>query len=79
MLVLTRKSGESIIIGDEITVTVVEIKGNSVRLGIEAPLNVRIFRKEIYDKIRDENILASKIELNEVTKISEVLKKDDKV
>lgn len=75
MLVLTRKSGDSIIIGDEITITVIEIKGNSVRLGIKAPLDVRIFRKEIYDKIKDENILASKTELEEFTKISEVLKR----
>jgi len=76
MLVLTRRSGESIIVGDEITITVIEIKGNSVRLGIDAPSDVRIFRKEIYDRIRDENILASKIELEEFTKISEVFKKE---
>ncbi len=55
MLVLTRKSGETIHIGDDIRVTVMEIKGGQVRLGIEAPRRVKVFRGEIYDMIQKEN------------------------
>jgi len=75
MLVLTRRSGESIILADEITVTVIEVKGNSVRLGIVAPHEVRIYRKEIYDRIREENILASRTDPGELERINEVLRK----
>jgi carbon storage regulator len=59
MLALTRKSGESIIIGDNIVVTVVEVKGDSVRLAIEAPKEVKIYRREIYQQIVAENVQAS--------------------
>lgn len=55
MLILTRKPGESIYIGDEIVVTVVEIKGSQVRVGIEAPEKWRIYREEIYEQIKKEN------------------------
>ncbi|WP_425058504.1 Translational regulator CsrA [Sporomusa carbonis] len=55
MLALTRKSGERIVIGDNIVLTVVDIKGDSVRLGIEAPKEVKIYRGEIYDSIVAEN------------------------
>lgn len=59
MLILTRKPGEVIYIGDKIKVTVVEIKGNQIRLGIDAPAEFRIFRKEIYDQIQEENRAAA--------------------
>ena len=59
MLVLTRKLGEKIMIGDTVTVTVVDIKGDSVRLAIEAPKEVKIFRAEIYDAIAAENKSAA--------------------
>jgi carbon storage regulator len=52
MLVLSRKKGETIVIGDNIIVTVVEIVGDRVRLAFEAPKDVTIHRREIYDKIR---------------------------
>ncbi len=74
MLVLTRKSDESINLGDNITITVVEIKGNSVRLGIEAPSGLRIYRKELYDKIKEENFRASNLFMDEFTKISKVVR-----
>lgn len=51
MLILTRKAGESIIIDDDILVKIVDIQGGQVRIGIEAPSSVDIYRKEIYDKI----------------------------
>ncbi len=53
MLVLSRKYGESIVINGTITVTVVEVKGNFVRLGVEAPKEIPIHRSEIMQKIRD--------------------------
>ncbi len=74
MLVLTRKSDESIKLGDNITITVVEIKGNSVRLGIEAPFNLRIYRKELYDRIREENLMSSDLLMEEFNRINKVLK-----
>jgi carbon storage regulator len=52
MLVLTRKNGESIIIGDNIVVMVVEVRGDKVRLGIEAPTDVSVHRREVYDAIK---------------------------
>lgn len=54
MLVLGRKTDERIIIGDNITVTVVEIRGGKVRLGITAPADVTVHREEVYDAIREE-------------------------
>lgn len=74
MLVLTRKSGEAINIGDEITITVLEIRGNQVRLGIEAPLTVVIQRKELYERIRTENVASSRVSLEDFTKIKERIK-----
>ena len=74
MLVLTRKSGEAINVGDEITITVLEIRGNQVRLGIEAPLTVVIQRKELYERIRSENVASSRVSLEDFTKIKERIK-----
>lgn len=59
MLVLTRKVHQSIIIGDEIEVVVLEVRGEQVRLGIKAPRNVTVHRQEIYSQIRQENIEAA--------------------
>ncbi len=74
MLVLTRKSEEEIKLGDDITITIQEIRGNQVRLGIKAPPVIRIYRKELYEKIKKENILSSELSLNEFTRIKETLK-----
>jgi carbon storage regulator len=58
MLVLTRKSNQSIMIGDEIEVTVLAIMGEKVRIGIQAPRSVPVFRTEVYLEIQDERLAA---------------------
>ncbi len=61
MLVLTRKVGESITIGDEIKIHVMEIKGRQVRLGVQAPKDTVVHREEVYQRILEENRLAAQI------------------
>ncbi|MCX6827319.1 MAG: carbon storage regulator CsrA, partial [candidate division Zixibacteria bacterium] len=60
MLILTRKLGESITIGDEIKVTILGVFGRQVRIGIDAPAKVVVHREEIYVKIQNENRIAAK-------------------
>lgn len=62
MLILTRRIGETIIIDDDIQVTVLSVKGNQVRLGIEAPDNIAVHREEIYMRLLQEEIPESKAE-----------------
>jgi carbon storage regulator len=59
MLVLSRQRDESIIIGDDIVVTIVDVRGDKVKLGIEAPQDVSVHRREVYDAIRRENQQAA--------------------
>jgi carbon storage regulator len=54
MLILTRRVGETLMIGDEVTVTVLGVKGNQVRIGVRAPKTVSVHREEIYERIRAE-------------------------
>ena len=54
MLILTRRVGETVMIGDNVTVTVLGVKGNQVRLGVNAPKDVSVHREEIYERIKQE-------------------------
>ena len=68
MLILSRKLDEKRIIGDDITISIVEIRGDQVRVGIDAPKKVKVFRQEVYDAIKAENKAA----LSSVTVIPQV-------
>ena len=58
MLVLTRKSNESIMIGDNILITVLSVKGNQVKIGFDAPKDVRIYREEIFERIQKSKLVG---------------------
>jgi len=60
MLILSRKVDEKIIIGDDIKISIIEIRGDQVRIGIDAPKKVKVYRQEVYDAIKAENKAALK-------------------
>ncbi len=85
MLVLSRHRDESIIIGDDIVITVVDIRGDKVRLGIAAPIEISVHRQEVYEAIQRENRQASRLDpqdarqlehLNPVNPITPPLRRD---
>ncbi len=78
MLVLTRKVGEEIYIGDRICVKVMEISGGKVRLGIEAPMDMRIYREEVLTKVKNENLSAAEWELTDFRNVVELIPKNFK-
>jgi len=69
MLVLSRQRDETIMIGDEIEITVVDIRGDKVRIGITAPRSIQVHRKEVYDAIKKENENAAKLKPDDVTDV----------
>jgi len=73
MLVLTRKLGERITIGDDISITLIEIKGGHVKLGIEAPRSIDIHRQEIYERIREENLGSSHVSDSDLSQASSIV------
>jgi carbon storage regulator len=70
MLVLSRQRDESIMIGDDVQITIVDIRGDKVRLGIVAPTEVPVHRKEVYDAIQRENQKAASVTAEEVAKVA---------
>ena len=59
MLILSRKINEKVMIGDDITVSIIEVRGDQVRIGVDAPKNVKVFRREVFDAIKAENKAAA--------------------
>ena len=82
MLILSRKIDEKIKIGDSITITLIDVHGDQVKIGVEAPKNVKVFRQEVFDAIQNENkaaensaSLESKSAIDAVSALSKLLKK----
>lgn len=73
MLVLTRKLGEGIVIDDDIILTIVELKGGNVRIGIDAPRGKKIYRQEVYNRVVSENREAAQWDMNDLDTISDNL------
>ena len=78
MLVLTRKKDQTIVINDNIEITVLDIQGDQVRIGINAPRSVSIHRKEVYLEIQEENKKASVVGNVSLDSIMKLAKKDDR-
>ncbi len=76
MLVLSRTRDETIMIGDDIEITVVDIRGDKVRLGINAPAQIAVHRKEVYDAIQRENRLAAQVQREEIENVVPVKPED---
>jgi carbon storage regulator len=74
VLVLTRRSGESVMIGDQVVVTVVEVRGDVVRLGIQAPREVRVHREEVYRAVGEANAAAAKASEDDISRLAAQLR-----
>ncbi|MBP5447114.1 MAG: carbon storage regulator CsrA [Treponema sp.] len=76
MLILSRKTDEKIKIGEDITLTIIEIRGDQVKIGVEAPKNVKVFRQEVFNAIKNENKSAAEIpNVSGIDAITKLLKK----
>ncbi len=75
MLILSRKTDQQIKIGEDITITIIDIKGDQVKIGVEAPKSVKVFRQEVFNAIKNENTAASIVNNDIVNTISKILKK----
>lgn len=75
MLILSRKTDQQIKIGDNITITIIDVKGDQVKIGVEAPKDVKVFRQEVFNAIKNENTAASSVNNDAVSALSAMLKK----
>lgn len=75
MLVLSRQRDETIMIGDEVEITVVDIRGDKVRLGINAPRTIQVHRKEVYDAIQQENAEAANVQVDDLNGLDQHMKR----
>ncbi len=78
MLVLTRKPGDGIVIGDDIIIRIIEMKSGGIRIGIEAPRDKKIYRQEVYDRISRQNRDALQWDMTDLDSLSENLTAGDK-
>lgn len=76
MLVLTRKVNQSIVIGDDIEVIVLEVRGEQVRIGVRAPKSISVHRKEIYEQICQENLNAASVSTDDLSSLQERLSQE---
>ena len=72
LLILTRKLGESIMIGDQVRVVLVDVKGRQARIGVEAPEEIRIYRAELYERIQEENSRAAQSGTDDLEKVADL-------
>lgn len=77
MLVLSRQRDETIMIGDDVEITVVDIRGDKVRLGITAPRSIQVHRKEVYDAIKRENLQAAGLKPGDIPEVIDKVKPDE--
>jgi carbon storage regulator len=77
MLILTRKKNESIMLGEEIKITVLDIRGDSVKLGIEAPKELTVLRSELYQAVKEENTRATQIEQSILEQLRKLQKQNN--
>ena len=78
MLVLTRKPGDGIVVGENITIKVIEVKGGAIRIGIDAPQDYKIYRQEVFDRISQENREALQWNLDDLNSITPKINKEQK-
>jgi carbon storage regulator len=78
MLVLTRRAGESVMIGDDVVITVLEARGDVIRLGIQAPRDVQVHREEVYRELQEANRAAASPTEDAVHALAKMLEKPDK-
>lgn len=78
MLILTRKSGESLHLGDDIKITVFSVQGKQVKLGIEVPEDMTVYREEVYQRIKEENRLAMQTSDNDLLAVTRLWKTEKK-
>lgn len=78
MLVLARKVNQSIVIGDQIKVTIVEVTKGKVKIGVDAPSHVSVHRQEVYEEIQRENLMARKVPLAKLHAVSRILRSGKK-
>ena len=74
MLVLTRKIGESIKINEDVKITVIDVKGKNIRLGIAAPRETKIYREEVFLRIKEENKSAASSQQFDLSKVAQLIK-----
>ncbi|MBQ1629740.1 MAG: carbon storage regulator CsrA [Treponema sp.] len=73
MLILSRKTDQQIKIGDDISITIIDIHGDQVKIGVEAPRNVKVFRQEVFNAIKSENTAAATVNTDKIEDLSKIL------
>ena len=73
MLILSRKTDQQIKIGDDITITIIDIHGDQVKIGVDAPRDVKVFRQEVFNAIKTENTAAASVNTDSIGALSKML------